>query len=227
MRVRYVGREQLGNCPACVVMTDPPVYEINRDVWATMSPFERRFILQHEIGHYRLQTDSETAADRYALRHTAGTERESLRKSLITLYNMGCIPLSRVEALYEECKKIDKEHQKQLQRKKFIGDKSMKKQILFRNYADGQENMITNSAEGGYINVADNLIGGPVPTFTSAEANAQVDKVGDIIYNLTNRKRAGIRINGTFISLDTVFSFGILVCAVLVCCKLYKRNRLY
>ena len=45
--------------------------EINRARWNELSAEERDFVLQHEIGHYKLQTFDEVAADRYALQRLA------------------------------------------------------------------------------------------------------------------------------------------------------------
>lgn len=45
--------------------------EINSARWNKLSAEEREFVLQHEIGHYKLHTFDEVAADRYALQKLA------------------------------------------------------------------------------------------------------------------------------------------------------------
>lgn len=45
--------------------------EINAARWAQLTPEEREFVLQHEIGHYKHHTFNEVTADRYALSQLA------------------------------------------------------------------------------------------------------------------------------------------------------------
>lgn len=103
--IRYADSSTLGLCPASVYMDSGDI-EINTSVWHTYTPFQKQFILLHEEGHYRLQTDDETQADRYALHRLYATQPRSLKQSLGTLARLN-IPDSRMEALYRECLLLD------------------------------------------------------------------------------------------------------------------------
>lgn len=105
--LRYADSRTLGQCPAAVYMDSGDI-EINTSVWDTYTPFQQQFILRHEEGHYRLQTDDETLADRYALHRLHATQPRSLKQSLATLARLR-IPASRLEALYRECLLLDAE----------------------------------------------------------------------------------------------------------------------
>lgn len=52
--------------------------EINNAVWPFLTPEQQEFVLHHEVGHYRLQTFNEQAADHYALQRLALKKRNSL-----------------------------------------------------------------------------------------------------------------------------------------------------
>lgn len=58
---------------------------INRRKWAILSPFERKFIIEHEKAHALFDTDDEITCDNYAFDQMAGTEWKSLKKSIATL----------------------------------------------------------------------------------------------------------------------------------------------
>lgn len=105
--LRYADSRTLGQCPAAVYMDSGDI-EINTSVWHTYTPFQQQFILLHEEGHYRLQTDDETLADRYALHQLYARYPQSLKQSLGTLARLN-IPDSRIEALYRECLLLDAE----------------------------------------------------------------------------------------------------------------------
>lgn len=68
--------ENPGNPARCHVPTGR--IEINRQVWDVLTPEQRQFVLQHEVGHYRLQTFNECRADDYALEQLALKKRNSL-----------------------------------------------------------------------------------------------------------------------------------------------------
>ena len=97
----------MGLCPAAVYMETGDI-EVNTSVWDTYTPFQQAFILYHELGHYRLRTDDETLADRYALHQLYARYPQSLKQSLGTLARLR-IPDSRMEALYRECLLLDAE----------------------------------------------------------------------------------------------------------------------
>lgn len=105
--IKYVDSRTLGLCPAAVYMETGDI-EVNTSVWHTYTPFQQQFILLHEEGHYVLNTDDETQADRYALRRLYATQPRSLKQSLGTLARLR-IPDSRMEALYRECLLLDAE----------------------------------------------------------------------------------------------------------------------
>lgn len=106
MRTVRVGFAELGLCPAAVRMDDG-VIEINGDVWGRYDDFEQRFMLSHEEGHYKLQTDSEIEADAYALHKCYKTSDRSLKRSIETLYKAGIVDTRRYKALYTEALRID------------------------------------------------------------------------------------------------------------------------
>ena len=105
--LRYADSRTLGECPAAVYMDSGDI-EVNLSVWDSYTPFQQQFILLHEQGHYVLNTDSEEAADRYALHQLYARYPQSLKQSLGTLARLR-IPDSRMEALYRECLLLDAE----------------------------------------------------------------------------------------------------------------------
>ena len=56
-----------------------------KEAMARLTPFQRRFVILHEEGHYALNTDDEIRADAYAFDRLAGTEARSLRQSVESL----------------------------------------------------------------------------------------------------------------------------------------------
>ena len=74
----------LGDCPAAVDRSRGILY-VNPRVMGRLTPFQRRFVLLHEEGHWRLGTSSEEEADAYAFDRLAGTEHRSLRQSVESL----------------------------------------------------------------------------------------------------------------------------------------------
>ena len=71
---------------------------------------EKRFIIQHELGHYRRQTDSETEADLYALNANFGKIDLSLRSSFTAIKKAGVADENRWNTLYLNALRIDAEH---------------------------------------------------------------------------------------------------------------------
>lgn len=193
MLIKLVDSGTLGNCPAAVVMGTPPTYEINIDRWARLKPSERRFILAHEMGHHALQTNSETTADRYALHLTAGTTPQSLKSAMRALNSMQAIPYNRLQTLFNECKTID-----QAMKQKLFTTKNY-------SYADG----------GASLNDTTND--------TQADALQQLDSASVVINNLVDRRRAGLRINGYFFSIESLVGMATLVCAVIIACKICNQ----
>lgn len=62
------------------------VIEVNLEAWNLLPEYCRRFVIYHEIGHYVLQTISETKADDYALKKMALKEPYSLRNHIDSVY---------------------------------------------------------------------------------------------------------------------------------------------
>lgn len=52
--------------------------EINNTIWQLLTPEDREFVLQHEIGHFQQQTYDELKADDYALNKLALRKPNSL-----------------------------------------------------------------------------------------------------------------------------------------------------
>lgn len=96
----------LQNCPAEVDMETGDIW-INTDVWDDYTEAEKRFILQHEAGHYALQTGSELEADAYALEQNFGQIRDSLRSSFTALNKADVNNEARWNALYINALEID------------------------------------------------------------------------------------------------------------------------
>ena len=115
---------------------------INRDVWDRYTDAERKFIIQHELGHYRRQTDSETEADLYALNANFGKVYRSLKSSFTAMEKSGISNQSRWDTLYENALRIDAEHgneeaAEELERIK--SDKQFKNQnIMTKQYKKSQ-----------------------------------------------------------------------------------------
>ena len=109
--IKYVTSAEIGPSPAAVDM-QTGVIEINRDLWQNFTSYEKKFIIEHERGHYFLQTDSELEADLYALKKLYKTEKRSLKKAVATLANIGLIPDQRVKQIYIEALKIDSQQNK-------------------------------------------------------------------------------------------------------------------
>lgn len=79
MTVTYV--DDLGQTPARVNRFTGEIL-INKRKWKKLPESTKKFILAHEKGHYILNTSDEFAADEYAFKQFAGTERKSLKKSI-------------------------------------------------------------------------------------------------------------------------------------------------
>lgn len=76
--------ESIGNTPAALDRNTGTIY-INKSLYNKFTPFQRRFVLLHEMGHYYFDTHSELYADAYAFMALAGSEYQSLKKCYETL----------------------------------------------------------------------------------------------------------------------------------------------
>ena len=81
----------VGNSPAVIVENDftgDAVIYLNNNVFPKLTPFQQKFVVQHELGHYVLNTDSEIEADTYAFDILAGTEFQSLKQCISAIYDL-------------------------------------------------------------------------------------------------------------------------------------------
>lgn len=205
--ITYVTAETLGTCPAAVIM-DTGTIQVNRDVWYRYTPFEQQFIIEHERGHYMLQTSSEELADRYALRQMYGSETGSLKKSIGTLVKMGrAIPSSRVQHLYAEALKIDataNNNKRATQELKLL----TKQQPTMRPSKYNQYHRADGLAEV----VAD------TKAYEQPETDAK--QPSGLIYIDTIGCRPGVHIGQTFLDLQTLLLMAILI----LLCMIYKKK---
>jgi len=68
----------LGLTPARVNRKTGTVF-LNKEIWGTLNPETKDFILNHEKGHYCKQTKSEFEADKFAFNELAGKKEKSLK----------------------------------------------------------------------------------------------------------------------------------------------------
>ena len=109
MRIIYTDSGELQSCPAAVDMETGDLL-VNLDVWDQYTEAEKRFIIGHELGHYKLDTDSEIEADKYALERNFGKINKSLKSSFTALEKSNVNNEERWNALYENALEIDAEH---------------------------------------------------------------------------------------------------------------------
>lgn len=62
------------------------IIEINRSAYDLLPQYVQKFVIQHEIGHYVLQTLSETKADDFALKQMALNSKYSLKHHVDSVY---------------------------------------------------------------------------------------------------------------------------------------------
>lgn len=109
--MKYV-EKGMGTNPASVNL-DTKEIRINAPLFSMLTPLQQKLVLGHEKGHLRYDTvDDEELADRYALELMAGSEPQSLRKSVDALIGVlaSCqIPESRKKAIIVRALRIDAE----------------------------------------------------------------------------------------------------------------------
>lgn len=81
LRTVYTSTGEMSDTPAAVDRDNHILY-LNPKKWFRLTRFQRKFIMQHELGHYYLQTDSELKADEYAFNQLAGSEFRSLKQCI-------------------------------------------------------------------------------------------------------------------------------------------------
>ncbi len=87
---------------------------INDELYDKLTPFQKEFVKQHEIGHCRKQTHDEFEADKYAFNKLVGKYKCSLKQSIGTLEAIldgdDAEHAKRIEHMYELALKWDAEH---------------------------------------------------------------------------------------------------------------------
>ena len=117
---------------------------------------------------------------------------------------MPTIPYERLEAMERRCEQIDRNHKK-------LTD--MAKQNLNKMYnanmlrADGEMNYTQTTAEAPAVDEQ-----------TMADAATAASVIGDIIVG-NNRRRAGIRVNNVFFSLESIVLSALLIVTIIIACK--------
>ena len=184
--IQTVDTNFMGLCPAAVQIDGHgnPTFLVNRLTFPAADPFAQRFYLAHELGHWLLATDNEQTADTFALAALAGTEHQSLKKSLAALNRLHTIPYSRLHALYQHCITIDNQHKHQplisiIMKQNLSNDLNRK---IFVNH---------NATLANAAQLLGDIIGGPC------------------------RRRAGLRVNGIFFSLESILLAALLILAVI------------
>ena len=103
----------LKDCPAGADQQNA-VIVINPDLFNQLTPFQQKFVIQHETGHIMLRTYDEIQADAYAFDRLAGTEFRSLKQCLETLETLLVPGLpevdKRIDALYNRALAWDNRH---------------------------------------------------------------------------------------------------------------------
>lgn len=198
--IRVVGSRELGICPAQVYRSDGTI-EINRDVWNRYNEFDQKFIIEHERGHYILQTDSETDADAYALRRLYGTAPQSLKRSLRTLNRLPIIDYDRKKALYIEALRIDAKN----------NNKEAINELIKLNAMNAKQ------STGSYPFIVKNRTTGnettiPAPETPSPETPSPQSEPSrlPIIYIGNGAGYRGIRIGKVLLSFETILLAAIL-----------------
>jgi hypothetical protein len=102
----WEGADSMGRNPASVEMDTGKII-LNRDVYPYFSDFTQQFIKEHELGHYKLPTDSEYEADAYALNKLYGSTGKSLKKSMKAITDFLPVDDPRVIELYKKALLID------------------------------------------------------------------------------------------------------------------------
>lgn len=135
MTIRFLPNfpENPSNPARCHVPTGK--IEINQSRWDFLSPEDRDFVLQHEIGHYAHQTYDESKADEYALQQLAMKKPYSLSNFIKSVRNVARHDQKRIKNAERNALKIAAENgskkAKQLLELPFYANADGKKCWLF------------------------------------------------------------------------------------------------
>jgi hypothetical protein len=124
--VKYEGYAEMGNNPASVEMGTKDLI-LNRDRFPKLPKFTQKFIIEHEKGHLKYDTDNEQLADAHALQTLYKTEKRSLKKSIKALVDFLPEDDPRIETLYNKALEIDK------------GENNMNRQFNFNGFIAGTQ----------------------------------------------------------------------------------------
>lgn len=150
--VKYV-EKGMGKNPASVNL-DTRVIRANAPLFKTYTPLQKSVVVLHEKGHVHYDTvDNEELADRYALEMLAGSEPQSLRKSVDALLSVlaDCdVPESRKQAIIVSALRIDAER---------FGNEHARQLLIELDKEARDANMITVAAVTAIVMAAIALIG--------------------------------------------------------------------
>ena len=126
MTIRFLPNfpENPSNPARCHVPTG--MIEINQSRWDFLSPEERDFVLQHEIGHFKQQTFNESIADEYALKQLALKKPYSLSNFIKSVKKVARNDRKRIKNAERNALKIAAEN----------GSKMAKELLLHPFYAN-------------------------------------------------------------------------------------------
>ena len=126
MTIRFLPNfpENPSNPARCHVPTGK--IEINQSRWDFLSPEDRDFVLQHEIGHYAHQTYDESKADEYALQQLAMKKPYSLSNFIKSVRNVARHDEKRIKNAERNALKIAAEN----------GSKKAKELLMHPFYAN-------------------------------------------------------------------------------------------
>lgn len=133
--------DNIGSTPAMVNRETGLILK-NSNVWDDLPQPYRAFIIEHEKGHYYLQTTSELEADHYAFKQLAGKYPESLKNTVRVLSDV--LPYSspmhglRLLNMYRLALGFDYENEPTAERLSEI--RSVENEIL-KNFANNPEFM--------------------------------------------------------------------------------------
>ncbi len=109
----YKSDGDMYDTPAAVDRETGTMY-INPKLYFSLTPFQRKFVKLHELGHLYLDTNSELDADNYAFDKLAGTEFRSLKQCIECLETIldpnKTGHAIRIENMYQRALDWDKNH---------------------------------------------------------------------------------------------------------------------
>lgn len=100
--------ENPGNPARCEVATGK--IEINRQIWDLLPVEQRKYVLEHEKGHYYRQTFDEVEADAYALEQLALKKKNSLWNYVVSVRNISHGDTRRVRAAEKAALEVAAKH---------------------------------------------------------------------------------------------------------------------